>query len=338
MALQNFVDNNLPTIKAAWLNAIDAFYTTLFASATTAGQAMTALGFTSLGQSLIAAANSAAARTLLGSTTVGDALFTAATAADARSTLGTQVATGVGSNIAGRTDATTPLSKINITADELIVKDSTGAAQLLTAVSVVIDITVTGANGLDTGAEAISTWYYGYVIAKADGTTAGLLSASATAPTLPTGYTYKARVSAVRNDSSSNFQGYVQNGRQVHLTTMYGVLTGGNALTGTAVDISTVVPPIAREVDLYGEASCTSDGSGVLRAAGLVDGGAGATHALASVNLSGLALTTAMTYGGSNTRVYLLSQTVYYKNFVGNGSSPLFSLSVHGFSLPGGGE
>jgi hypothetical protein len=65
MPLQNFVDNSLPTIKAAWLNAIDAFYTTLFQSATTAAQA----------------------RTALGSTATGDALFTAASAAAARSTL-----------------------------------------------------------------------------------------------------------------------------------------------------------------------------------------------------------------------------------------------------------
>ena len=43
MPLQNFIDNNLPTIKAAWLNSIDAFYTTLFQSATTAAAARLAL-------------------------------------------------------------------------------------------------------------------------------------------------------------------------------------------------------------------------------------------------------------------------------------------------------
>ena len=43
MPLQNFVDNSLPTVKAAWLNAIDSFYTTLFASATTAADARTAI-------------------------------------------------------------------------------------------------------------------------------------------------------------------------------------------------------------------------------------------------------------------------------------------------------
>lgn len=44
MPLQNFVDNSLPTIKAAWLNSIDVFYTTLFGSATTAAAARAAIG------------------------------------------------------------------------------------------------------------------------------------------------------------------------------------------------------------------------------------------------------------------------------------------------------
>lgn len=66
MPLQNFVDNSLPTIKAAWLNALDSFYTTLFAEATTP----------------------AAARAALGSTAVGDAVFTAATEAAGRAALG----------------------------------------------------------------------------------------------------------------------------------------------------------------------------------------------------------------------------------------------------------
>ena len=49
MPLQNFVDNSLPTIKAAWLNALDSFYTTLFAEATTPAAARAALGSTAVG-------------------------------------------------------------------------------------------------------------------------------------------------------------------------------------------------------------------------------------------------------------------------------------------------
>ena len=65
MPLQNFVDNSLPTVKAAWLNSIDAFYTTLFNGATTAALARTALGSGAIGDSLFAAATVDVGRALL---------------------------------------------------------------------------------------------------------------------------------------------------------------------------------------------------------------------------------------------------------------------------------
>lgn len=68
MPLQNFVDNSLPTIKAAWLNAVDAFYYTLFNQATTAAQARTALGSTTVGDAVFIAASQAAAQSALGLT------------------------------------------------------------------------------------------------------------------------------------------------------------------------------------------------------------------------------------------------------------------------------
>ena len=49
MALQNFVANTTPTVKAVWLNAIDAFYTTLFNSATSAVNARAAISAASSG-------------------------------------------------------------------------------------------------------------------------------------------------------------------------------------------------------------------------------------------------------------------------------------------------
>jgi hypothetical protein len=70
MPLQNFIDNSLPTIKAAWLNSLDAFYTTLFNSATTPAAARTALGSTTVGDAVFIAADQAAGRTALGITNV----------------------------------------------------------------------------------------------------------------------------------------------------------------------------------------------------------------------------------------------------------------------------
>lgn len=74
-----------------------------------------------------------------------------------------------------------------------------------------LDITTSGKNGLDTGAEASDTWYYLYLIFNPDTEeVAGLISASATAPTLPSGFTKKRLVGAVRNDGSSDFIRFYQ--------------------------------------------------------------------------------------------------------------------------------
>jgi hypothetical protein len=64
-ALTGFVDKVTP-IVSTWLNQVDVFVNTLFASATTAAQARTALGSGATGDALFATATAAAARTVLG--------------------------------------------------------------------------------------------------------------------------------------------------------------------------------------------------------------------------------------------------------------------------------
>ena len=86
--------------------------------------------------------------------------------------------------------------------------DATGlnvGGYYLASINLTADITASGANGLDTGLEAISTWYSVWVIYNpATRTQASLLSLSATAPTMPTGYTIKRRVGWARNDADGN--------------------------------------------------------------------------------------------------------------------------------------
>ena len=91
----------------------------------------------------------------------------------------------------------TPASKIDLSAAAIAVVDGTGDVQLLTSVAVTVDCTVVGANGLDAGSLATG-WYYFYVIYNpTTQVAAGLASTSASAPTLPTDYTYYRLVSAV---------------------------------------------------------------------------------------------------------------------------------------------
>ena len=57
-------------------------------------------------------------------------------------------------------------------------------------------------NTLDTGSIAIDTWYYIWAISN--GSTDGTLaSTSSTAPTMPSGYTFKARIGAVQTIHAS---------------------------------------------------------------------------------------------------------------------------------------
>ena len=74
----------------------------------------------------------------------------------------------------------------------------------------------TGANSLDTGVVAASTWYYHYIIFGANGT-ASLLSLSATSPTMPSGYNQYIRTGAVRTDSNSSLVYTIQSGKKVRL-------------------------------------------------------------------------------------------------------------------------
>ena len=79
-----------------------------------------------------------------------------------------------------------------------------------------INLGTTGANALDQGTIAIDTWYAIWVIAKADGTTACLASASFTRAglNLPSGYVYSGRVGAVQTiHASATLYGTWQLGR-----------------------------------------------------------------------------------------------------------------------------
>lgn len=109
-------------------------------------------------------------------------------------------------------------------------------------------LSAAGALGLDTGSEAVSTWYYLWLCSGASGTT-GIWSASATAPTLPAGYAVnKARVGgAWRNNAGSDLLRawhVVSAGRTV--VTQAAPVTAQSGSVGAAatlVDLAAMVPP-----------------------------------------------------------------------------------------------
>jgi hypothetical protein len=128
-------------------------------------------------------------------------------------------------------------------------KDAAGVPAAVGPIALTLDMAVAGAGGLDFGAEAANTWYYGHVIwNKTTGAISGVISTSPTNPTLPAGFTHWALATVVRNNGSSNFIGYQQRGRQVIYDADQVAFT---ALGPAAADVfqqfdcSAIVPPNA---------------------------------------------------------------------------------------------
>ena len=134
-------------------------------------------------------------------------------------------------------------------------RSSDNTYDIVLSAPLVVDITVAGIGGLDTGVEAPNTWYYPYAIADSTNVnpTAAIISASPLAPTLPAGYDKFRRVGSVRNTAASNFRPFTTSGsaadRAVQYSdpiTMRQILNGGSAVVVTAVVCSVLIPPTSR--------------------------------------------------------------------------------------------
>lgn len=155
-------------------------------------------------------------------------------------------------------------ASVGVICDQIVLEDI--ASNYVTArnVNLTINSSASGSNGLDVGLLATSTWYSIWVIRRSDGITAGLLSTSLASPTLPSGFTHKARVGWVRTDSSPNKYplAFKQLGRLVkYVPTIgsnvlsYPQIAGGvlgNTSTGNYVPASTNAfsPPTTSRIEI----------------------------------------------------------------------------------------
>lgn len=149
-------------------------------------------------------------------------------------------------NLVVKVNAANPTSRIDIDADVLQVEDEN-----LSSINLTVNIAAAGANGRDAGSEAANTWYSIWVIRGTSGT-AGLLSTSATSPTMPAGYTKKRRVGWVRNNGASNFLKFYQTNNWWCLDARQTVLsTTSPATSYTDINCNSAAPPTASMVSFY---------------------------------------------------------------------------------------
>lgn len=195
---------------------------------------------------------------------------------------------------------------VNVTADELLLTSANNKITVKT-INENITITTSGVSGLDTGSETSSTWYHLWIIYN--GTTVnGLMSLSSTAPTMPSGYTYKGYVGAVYNNSSSNLHNFSQVGNVVGIPIIT-LLSNGTATGYTAV--ATTVPTTASKISLQSNLeSTTTTGLAKRTYIASTSGGLGETWLESFVFSSA---NNRNEDAGSCEVPHLVNQTIYYK-------------------------
>lgn len=208
----------------------------------------------------------------------------------------------------------------SVSADAIVVEDTIGNPKKLFNVSLTIATTSSGANGLDTGSVAASTWYSVWVIWNGS-TASGLLSLSATSPTMPAGYTHKARVGWIRTGSAHStwplpMVQYGNSARWVVTAsseiTSFLILASGSATT--AVSVANFVPTTAKAI-VIGISANSLGSSGAQVRVGSVSGNyeiySGNTVAAGGAGASGCF------------ELILVSSNVYYAS--NNGSGQIFA-------------
>lgn len=160
-----------------------------------------------------------------------------------------------------------------LTATADFVATTDGTTWQTTALSSTINMGTTGANALDTGSIASATWYAIWAIAKADGTTGGLASTSFTSPTMPSGYTFKTRIGAVRTASGlAQLLGTWQFGKRSQYVlglaqtgTSYprALNSASSQPLWTAVSLSSFVPTTASEASIIWRAAVSNGNAGI---------------------------------------------------------------------------
>jgi len=134
-------------------------------------------------------------------------------------------------------------------------RDNDDTVTIEAAAELTVDITASGAGGLDSGAEAPSTWYQVHLIGDTTGSnpSAGLMTASGGAPELPTGYDVFRFLGNVYNDAGGDLRAFtmfdlgeyreVYYADDVQLADLL-ALDAGVAGTWAAVDCAEWLPPM----------------------------------------------------------------------------------------------
>jgi hypothetical protein len=203
-------------------------------------------------------------------------------------------------------DVTNPNTTLNVSAGNC--RDSTNSRNIPRTAGLIKNLFAVWAAGTNQGGRDVATapaanetWHVHAILNGTSGVTDVLFSKSATAPTLPTGYTHFRRILSVILDSSANIKGFVQTGSYVQLkvrnaefaTTSNGVAAG--TLRNMQVPLG-----LKLRLDVYYQ-STTSGGSTTDPAfSGCYDPDVGVPNGTLATNNSARWAQIRVQWGGSN--------------------------------------
>lgn len=223
-------------------------------------------------------------------------------------------------------------TRVDLTANEVIAS-TTGGLKIATMSlgTIAPDIRVAGpiANGRgQVGTFSANSWVYLWLIYNpTTAVWAGLWDVSATAPGMPSGYTYQLLIGGHRVDANGLLMVSYQLGNTVTYPTGVRDLVAGSATTSTAV--TATVPPIATHGEYSGFVS-SSSASAQLEVYAEPNAAGGDGRRLIYVNTGGA---TSNGTGSQFTLPFKVAQTFYYLN--NGGTSPSGFVFTLGYTMPG---
>lgn len=165
----------------------------------------------------------------------------------------------------------TPGASTTITIGAGVAVDDTGTDVIIlpTSINKVTSswVATTNGGGLDTGTIAPNTWYHFFSIKNStSGAGDVVFSLSATAPTVPSGYTPKRRIGSAKTDASSQWLKFTQVGNEFHwsanVAELAAVAPANN--TGNTITLAGVPPGVNVEALFHGACNPGASANGIL--------------------------------------------------------------------------
>lgn len=145
---------------------------------------------------------------------------------------------------------TTKTFSVNVTSIVLprIVEDEVNDTKVITHTGLTmpnVDLTASGASGLDTGTLSPETWYYIWIISLGSNSLRAMVSLSPTSPTMPEYYTYARCVGAIRTNGSSDIPWFKQVGNELrYISPFWAKANAFTTDTWTLNNLALYVPPV----------------------------------------------------------------------------------------------